>query len=73
MVFMFQAIVNMGVCTGIFPVTGQNMPMLGMGGSSMVMTCLALGMIQSVARKYSTEEDKETNQIKTDQNELTIA
>ena len=72
MIFMFQAIVNMGVCTGIFPVTGQNMPLLGMGGSSMVMTCVSLGMILSISRKYSTSEE-ETNKVKSDENELELA
>ncbi|MEZ4937200.1 MAG: FtsW/RodA/SpoVE family cell cycle protein [Crocinitomicaceae bacterium] len=74
MIFMFQAIVNMGVCTGIFPVTGQNMPLLGMGGSSMVMTCVSLGIIQSISRKYNpVEEESETNNIKTNDNELEVA
>ncbi|MBP6459373.1 MAG: FtsW/RodA/SpoVE family cell cycle protein [Crocinitomicaceae bacterium] len=44
-----QATVNMMVCTGIFPVTGQNMPLLAMGGSALIMTCVAIGMIQSIA------------------------
>lgn len=46
-----QAAVNMLVCTGIFPVTGQNMPLLAMGGSALIMTCLALGIIQGIASK----------------------
>ena len=44
-----QATVNMMVCTGIFPVTGQNMPLLAMGGSALIMTCVAIGMVQSIA------------------------
>lgn len=44
-----QASVNMLVCTGIFPVTGQNMPLLAMGGSALIMTCLSIGIIQSIA------------------------
>jgi cell division protein FtsW len=44
-----QAVVNMMVCTGIFPVTGQNMPLLAMGGSALIMTCVALGIVQSIA------------------------
>lgn len=55
MIFMSQAIVNMFVCTGIMPVTGQIMPFLAMGGSAMVMSCLGLGVVQSIARKNSTE------------------
>lgn len=46
-----QASVNMLVCTGIFPVTGQNMPLLAMGGSALIMTCVALGIVQSIAAK----------------------
>jgi cell division protein FtsW len=45
-----QAAVNMLVCTGIFPVTGQNMPFLAMGGSALVMVCLSLGIILSISR-----------------------
>lgn len=46
-----QATVNMLVCTGLFPVTGQNMPLLAMGGSALIMTCASIGIIQSIARK----------------------
>ncbi len=44
-----QASVNMLVCTGVFPVTGQNMPLLAMGGSALMMTCVAIGMVQAIA------------------------
>jgi cell division protein FtsW len=50
-----QAVINMLVCTGVFPVTGQNMPLLAMGGSALVMVCVSLGIIQSVARSQQTE------------------
>ncbi|MBU2019702.1 MAG: FtsW/RodA/SpoVE family cell cycle protein, partial [Bacteroidetes bacterium] len=46
-----QATVNMLVCTGIFPVTGQNMPLLAMGGSALIMTCISIGIVQSIASK----------------------
>lgn len=55
-----QASVNMLVCTGMFPVTGQNMPLLAMGGSAMIMTCLALGMVQSIA--YSQQKENEESE-----------
>ena len=45
-----QAVINMMVCTGIFPVTGQNMPLLAMGGSALIMVCFALGIVQCIAR-----------------------
>ncbi len=53
-----QASVNMLVCTGVFPVTGQNMPLLAMGGSGLIMTCLALGIVQSVAYSQQKKNEK---------------
>jgi cell division protein FtsW len=55
---LIQASVNMLVCTGVFPVTGQNMPLLAMGGSALIMTCVAIGIVQSIARSQMSEEDK---------------
>ncbi len=63
-IILSQAAVNMLVCTGLFPVTGQNMPLLAMGGSAMIMTCLGLGMVQSIANKQirpKTEEPANTS------------
>jgi cell division protein FtsW len=54
-----QASVNMLVCTGVFPVTGQNMPLLAMGGSALIMTCVAIGIVQSIA--YRQERERESN------------
>lgn len=56
LILITQASVNMLVCTGIFPVTGQNMPFLAMGGSALVMVCVSLGIIQSVARSQQVKE-----------------
>ena len=54
---IFQATVNMAVATNIFPVTGQTLPLISSGGTSIWMTCFALGMILSVsASKEATEE-----------------
>ncbi len=55
---IFQAAINMAVATHIFPVTGQTLPLISSGGTSIWMTCFALGMILSVsASKEATEED----------------
>lgn len=48
-----QASINMLVCTGVFPVTGQNMPFLAMGGSALLMACVSIGIIQAIAVKQS--------------------
>lgn len=45
-----QAMVNMGVVVGLGPITGQPLPLVSMGGTSMVFTGLALGIILSVSR-----------------------
>ncbi|WP_088323319.1 FtsW/RodA/SpoVE family cell cycle protein [Polaribacter tangerinus] len=55
---IFQAIINMAVATNLFPVTGQTLPLISSGGTSIWMTCFALGMVLSVsASKKDTEED----------------
>lgn len=51
-----QTFVNMAVSTGLGPVTGQNIPFLGMGGSSMLMSCFMLGIILSISRNNNKEE-----------------
>jgi len=58
LLILSQATVNMMVCTGLMPVTGQNMPFLAMGGSAMIMSCVSLGIVQSIARKNSSSESE---------------
>src|SRR5690606_32227795 len=67
---MTQAAVNMLVCAGIFPVTGQNMPLLAMGGSALIMTCTSIGMIQSIAAKQEKDSKKDAPKEQVDDNEL---
>jgi cell division protein FtsW len=55
---IFQATINMAVASNLFPVTGQTLPLISSGGTSIWMTCFALGMILSVsASKEATEEE----------------
>ncbi len=58
-----QAAVNMMVCTGIFPVTGQNMPFLAMGGSAMIMACVSIGIVQGVAQKQEEKVSVESEPV----------
>jgi cell division protein FtsW len=53
---IFQAMVNMAV--GVMPVTGQTLPLISSGGSSIWMTCFALGIIISVTKNEEIEELK---------------
>ncbi|MCE2733254.1 MAG: FtsW/RodA/SpoVE family cell cycle protein [Cyclobacteriaceae bacterium] len=51
-----QAMVNMGVVVGLGPITGQPLPLISMGGTSMVFTGLALGIVLSVSRGEQPDE-----------------
>jgi len=46
---VFQAMINMAVAVNLFPVTGQPLPFISMGGSSLVFTSIAMGIILSVS------------------------
>ena len=48
---VFQALINMLVSVEIMPVTGQTLPLISMGGTSLVFTFIALGIVLSVSRK----------------------
>ena len=52
---VLQAFVNMAVAVGLVPVTGQTLPLVSMGGSSIFFTSLATGMILSVS--WGTKEE----------------
>ncbi|HAI19795.1 MAG TPA: cell division protein FtsW [Xanthomarina gelatinilytica] len=63
---VFQALINMAVAVELFPVTGQTLPLISSGGTSIWMTCLALGIILSVSAKreeIKEQEDKEDNPL----------
>lgn len=48
---IFQALINMGVAVELLPVTGQTLPLISSGGSSIWMTSIAIGIILSVTKK----------------------
>jgi len=53
-----QAVANMAVTVNLFPVTGVTLPLVSMGGTSFIFTCLAIGIILSVARNVELQEGK---------------
>jgi len=68
---IFQAIINMAVAVELFPVTGQTLPLISSGGTSIWMTCLAIGIILSVSAKREEIKEKE-NEEGNEQNPLEI-
>jgi len=54
---VFQAMINMGVAVNILPVTGQPLPLVSMGGTSIWFTSLAIGIILSVSKDLENEEE----------------
>ena len=62
---VFQAMINMAVAVELFPVTGQTLPLISSGGTSIWMTCLALGMVLSVSAKREVQltEEREENPL----------
>ena len=55
---VFLALINMAVAVELFPVTGQTLPLISSGGSSIWMTCLAIGMVLSVSVKREVHESE---------------
>lgn len=59
---VIQAMTNMAVNVGLFPVTGVTLPLVSMGGSSFLFTCLSIGIILSVARNVEDLEGSDKKQ-----------
>ncbi len=61
---IFQAFINMGVAVELLPTTGQTLPLISSGGTSIWMTCAAIGIIINVTKKEEeiTQENLEKQQ-----------
>jgi cell division protein FtsW len=65
---IFQALINMAVAVELFPVTGQTLPLISSGGTSIWMTCMAIGVVLSASRnprmdEEITDKNKEENPL----------
>jgi len=63
---IFQAIINMAVAVNLFPVTGQTLPLISSGGTSIWMTCMAVGIILSVSANKEKTENSEIEETPLD-------
>lgn len=59
---VFQAMINMAVAVNLGPVTGQPLPMLSMGGTSIWFTCLSIGLILSVSAGEQSSSQTEVRE-----------
>lgn len=57
---VFQAMINMAVAVNLFPVTGQPLPLVSMGGTSIWFASIAIGIVLSVSRELEKEKNKES-------------
>lgn len=69
---VIQAMANMAVNVNLFPVTGVTLPLVSMGGSSFLFTCLSIGIILSVARNVEQLEGKKKAMIVENNEEIEV-
>ena len=58
---VLQALINMAVAVGLFPVTGLTLPLVSKGGTSLIFTFITLGLIMSVSRYIQADSMEEAN------------
>ena len=61
LMIVVQAMMNMAVAVGAFPVTGQPLPLVSRGGTSLFITCTYIGMILSVSHTAKRKPEYEEN------------
>ena len=71
-ILVFQAMVNMGVAVNLLPVTGQTLPLVSMGGTSMLFTSVSFGIILGISRSLQ-EKEEEQQQLEEEQQQTVTA
>lgn len=64
---IFQALINMAVAVELLPTTGQTLPLISSGGSSIWMTCLAIGIVLNVTKKEEEIKEEEKEKVQREQ------
>ncbi|MCK6640184.1 MAG: FtsW/RodA/SpoVE family cell cycle protein [Bacteroidia bacterium] len=62
---IFQGMINMAVAVNLFPVTGQPLPFLSMGGTSLLFSSIAIGIILSVSKESAESSESEGGEVAT--------
>lgn len=58
LIITLQAFMHMMVSTNLFPITGQNLPLISRGGTSYIITCVYMGVILAVSRENEQKEQE---------------
>jgi len=56
LMIVIQTFINMSVATSLIPVTGQPLPLISRGGTSILITCIYFGIILGITRQIKTEQ-----------------
>jgi cell division protein FtsW len=56
LILVFQALINMAVAVNLMPVTGQPLPLVSMGGTSLLFSSASFGILLSISRTQNKEE-----------------
>jgi cell division protein FtsW len=64
LMLVLQAMINMAVAVNLVPVTGQPLPLVSMGGTSVWFTCLAIGIVLSVSRSIEERSTPDTDVLR---------
>lgn len=73
LMLVIQAIVNMAVAVGVFPVTGQPLPLISRGGTSTFVNCAYLGIMLSVSRSARQVEEEKSDKIVEPETQTTLS
>lgn len=73
LMLVIQAMVNMAVAVGVFPVTGQPLPLISRGGTSTFVNCAYLGIMLSVSRSARQVEEEKSNKIVEPETQTTLS
>jgi cell division protein FtsW len=69
---VLQALINMAVAVNLFPVTGLTLPLISKGGTSILLTSVAFGVIMSVSRYIEEDEPEGKEDLMMDSTQTTI-
>lgn len=73
LMLVIQAMVNMAVAVGVFPVTGQPLPLISRGGTSTFVNCAYLGIMLSVSRSARQVEEEKSDKIVEPETQTTLS